>query len=232
MFTVMPKSGATQVSNAASIIFDDPPATNTPTWTNSIDGGAPSSHVLPLAASSNLPTIAVSWTADNSPPDLRDFTIYVSQDNGPYWAWRLNTTATNDTLAPPRDHKLHGYRLYSVARDVNGNVEAAPASPDATTQSTTAVGDRMATGLSLEGARPNPAIGALSVAFTLPSKEAATLELIDIAGRRLARKDVGLLGPGSHLVALSPSPTPRAGLYFLRLTQGGRVLHARVAMIR
>ena len=85
--------------------------------------------------------------------------------------------------------------------------------------------------LALAGARPNPTTGPIQVWLTLPSRERATLDLLDVAGRRVARREVGQLGPGTHLVTLTPSPTPRAGLYFLRLTQGDRELKGRVAVI-
>jgi hypothetical protein len=145
--------------------------------------------------------------------------------------WRLNTPATADTLVPPGDHHLHHYAFYSVARDLSGNIEAAPGAPDAATQSRTAVGDAGPWRLGLEGARPNPALGPVRVWFTLPSREPATLEMMDIAGRRLLRRDVGALGPGSHDVTLATEPM-RPGLYFLRLVQGSRSLNTRVVVVR
>jgi len=66
--------------------------------------------------------------------------------------------------------------------------------------------------------------------FTLPSRERAVLEVMDIAGRRVLRREVGSLGPGRHLVDLSAS-LRAPGLYFLRLAQGGQLLRARVAVI-
>ncbi len=46
---------------------------------------------------------------------------------------------------------------------------------------------------SLDGLAPNPALGDLTVAFTLPSSVAATLELFDVAGRRMfTRRLTGL----------------------------------------
>jgi hypothetical protein len=51
-------------------------------------------------------------------------------------------------------------------------------------------------------------------------------------GRRVFRREVGALGPGPHMVPIAAQPTLRAGLYFLRLSQGPQVLHARVALIR
>jgi hypothetical protein len=174
----------------------------------------------------------VAWTVDAATPDLRDFTIYVAEDGGPYRVWRLNTPATNDTLAPPKDHKFHTYTFYSVARDQIGNIEAPPTSADATTQSTTGVGELGALRLALAGTWPNPAVGELRVQLTLVGRDQATLELLDVAGRRIARREVGSLGAGSHVVVVTPLLPLHPGLYFLRLTQGEHLLRARVAAVR
>ena len=85
--------------------------------------------------------------------------------------------------------------------------------------------------LALEGARPNPAVGALFVAFTLPDAGAARLELYDLAGRRLATRDVGARGAGRHVVRLDDGALA-PGLYWTALTQGVRTLRARVAVVR
>src|SRR5258706_4643383 len=84
--------------------------------------------------------------------------------------------------------------------------------------------------LALEGLRPNPAVGELAAAFTLPSVSPARLELLDVAGRMWLAREVGDLGVGSHLVRLGR--TVPAGLYWLRLTQGGCSLFARGAVLR
>lgn len=86
--------------------------------------------------------------------------------------------------------------------------------------------------LRLEGFRPNPADGRPSVAFTLPEHEPAVLELFDIAGRRVAMRAVGHLGPGEHAVPLGGDARLRAGVYVIRLVQRGRILVARGVVIR
>jgi len=86
--------------------------------------------------------------------------------------------------------------------------------------------------LALAGARPNPAVGgALTVAFTLPSAEAANLELIDVSGRRLVARDVGSLGPGAHSVNLAEGTRIPPGIYLLRLSEAGERLTSRVAVL-
>src|SRR5262249_17234878 len=49
--------------------------------------------------------------------------------------------------------------------------------------------------VALEGARPNPVVGPLGVAFTLPSAAPATLELLDVAGTQVQAREVGSPSP-------------------------------------
>ena len=86
--------------------------------------------------------------------------------------------------------------------------------------------------LALEGLRPNPAVREITVAFTLPSAAPATLELLDLAGRRVRGREVGSLGAGRHALRLDEGPQPAPGVYWLRLTQDGRTLTTRGVVVR
>ena len=86
--------------------------------------------------------------------------------------------------------------------------------------------------LALEGLRPNPAVGELQVWFTLPDAKSATLELLDVSGRRVLAREVGALGAGRHTVRLDQGARVPPGLYWMRLRQGARTLLARGAVIR
>jgi hypothetical protein len=81
--------------------------------------------------------------------------------------------------------------------------------------------------LSLEGFVPNPSIREATIAFTLPSSGKAILEVVDVAGRRVFRRDVGSLGPGRHVMKLDGSDRFRPGVYLINLSRDGRVVHAR-----
>jgi hypothetical protein len=84
----------------------------------------------------------------------------------------------------------------------------------------------------LEGARPNPARSdRLRVGFSLPGAAPATLELFDAAGRRIARRAVGALGAGRHVVELAEGRRLPPGVFVVRLAQGGSVSAARVAVL-
>jgi hypothetical protein len=87
--------------------------------------------------------------------------------------------------------------------------------------------------LSLDPVRPNPARGStLTVHFTLPTGTAASLELHDVAGRRIATREVGSLGSGQHTLDLSAGQHLAPGVYLVRLTQGANTRTTRVAVLR
>ena len=85
----------------------------------------------------------------------------------------------------------------------------------------------------LEGVRRNPGQGqGLAVQFALPSAESAKLAMYDIAGRRIAASDVGVLGPGRHTVNLAAGGRLVPGVYAVRLTQGAKTQAIRVAVLK
>ncbi len=86
----------------------------------------------------------------------------------------------------------------------------------------------------LEPVRPNPARSgsALTVRFALAGDAPAALELLDVAGRRVAAREVGSLGAGPHALDLGEGARLAPGLYLVRLTQGANARVTRVAVIR
>jgi len=78
----------------------------------------------------------------------------------------------------------------------------------------------------------NPARQDLSVSFTLPSAEAATLQLLDVRGRLVESSEVGQLGLGRHTITLGSSKRISSGIYLVRLAQGSRTTSAKIAFLR
>jgi hypothetical protein len=83
----------------------------------------------------------------------------------------------------------------------------------------------------LRGARPNPSVDRVSFAFSLTDNSPATLELVDLVGRRVFSRAVGTLGAGFHVVPMDRGNLP-IGIYAVRLTQHGRTLSSKVTVIR
>ncbi len=85
-------------------------------------------------------------------------------------------------------------------------------------------------------AEPNPAAGAATLRFVLPSEANATLEVLDLAGRRVASVWSGTRTAGEHRVRWDGRDANgrecAPGLYVVRLTAGGRVASARLLRIR
>lgn len=79
---------------------------------------------------------------------------------------------------------------------------------------------------------PNPSRGAFGAWITLPTRDAAVLEVYDTSGRLTARHDVGALGAGRHFVGLEGAKAMAPGLYFLRLRGAGGSAQARAVVLR
>jgi hypothetical protein len=78
-------------------------------------------------------------------------------------------------------------------------------------------------------AMPNPASGrSVLLRLSVPALGPARVELIDLAGRRIARRDVD--ATGEQQIALSAGRRITPGLYFARVTQGARTRTARVVI--
>src|SRR5262249_23185599 len=74
----------------------------------------------------------------------------------------------------------------------------------------------------------NPATGRVTTTFSLPTSAPAELSVFDVAGRSVVKQEIQNRS-GSQSVSLGALPT---GLYVVRLSQSGRSLSQRVAVIQ
>ncbi len=119
------------------------------------------------------------------------------------------------------------YKLAAV--DVNGNVSSFVL---LTPSGTVSVEGGGPVEFALKGAQPNPSHGDhANVWFTLASASSARLELVDVSGRRVATREVGALGVGTHQVDLAEGLRLPAGIYMVRLSQGANVRVSRMVVL-
>jgi hypothetical protein len=214
LFGVKPRpelASGTAVTNQATVVFDANPPIATPLWVNTIDIAKPSSQVS-LPASS-CETFTVPWSGIDADSGVAAYTVFVSDNGGPFVPFVSDTPATSAIFPGQFGHT---YRFYSVATDNVGNVESVPAAPDATTTVDTALA-LSATSQSfsaLGGSGGVDVIGPASCGWDVAS-HAAFLTVTS-----------GATGAGngtvSFTVAPNGTPAPRAGT----LTIAGRTFTA------
>lgn len=84
----------------------------------------------------------------------------------------------------------------------------------------------------LRGLMPNPSAGDAVVRLSLASDEPGALELYDVGGRLVSSREVGSLGAGSHELRLGERGRLAAGVYTVRLWQGGLAATTRAVVVR
>lgn len=136
---------------------------------------------------------------------------------------RFRFTAQDTGAGSVTEAALDDFMIYDVESDATD----APA-----------VGVAGAGEMLLSGAFPNPVVGGAgaAVALSLPERGRVTARIFDVAGRRIATVEDGVLPAGRHRIewdARGPdgSLVP-SGVYFLRLEAEGRSLARKVHVIR
>lgn len=153
---------------------------------------------------------ATRGVAISTATDLQFFPVIARDDSGgAIISWQDNREGTTD---------IYAQRIRS-----NGQL----GSP------TVGVSNEADVSFSLEAVHPNPARGTrLSVRFSLPRPGSTSLELLDVAGRRVAGRELDVLGAGRHTLELNVGTPVAPGLYLVRLRQGTNERLMRVAMLK
>src|SRR5215469_6727264 len=90
----------------------------------------PTSHVSALPAVEYSASFTVQWLgSDFGGPGIKNYTIYVSDNGGPFTAW-VTTTATQSLFTGASGHT---YGFYSIAQDSAGTLEVSKSAAEATT---------------------------------------------------------------------------------------------------
>ena len=84
----------------------------------------------------------------------------------------------------------------------------------------------------LRGMQPNPGRPGSVIRFALADGTPASLDLLDVAGRKVWSREVGALGAGEHSVRIADGAQLPPGVYLARLEQGARIATAHVVIVR
>jgi hydroxypyruvate reductase len=112
---------------------------------------------------------------------------------------------------------VHALILSDVLGDDLSVIASGPTVPDATT-----CADALAVLRRYRIDLPQALIAAL---------EAGTLELLDVSGRRVTRRQLGARGQGRYELVLGAGRRLQSGIYFIRLVQGDRIATRRVSVL-
>jgi hypothetical protein len=83
-----------------------------------------------LPATQNSASFNVQWSGTDSGSGISNYTIYISDNGGPFTPWLTQTTATQAMFASAANHS---YSFFSLARDLVGNNEPLKSMAEATT---------------------------------------------------------------------------------------------------
>lgn len=133
LFSIEPKQpliAGTEIRNSARIIFDLNAPIDTNEWLNTIDNSKPVSSVSPLSAQQSSNVFTIDWSGTDTGSGIKDYTVYVSEDGGPFEPIEVYSLVTSLSFSGEYDTT---YSFYTIARDKAGNVEGAKIVGDATT---------------------------------------------------------------------------------------------------
>jgi hypothetical protein len=114
-FTVKLKPGlaeGTQVRNRARIVFDANAPIDTPEWLDTTDDTRPTSQVQALASTQSSTSFNVNWAGTDAGSGVAGYTVYFSENGGPFEVWADNQTATSANF---NGQPNTTYGFYSIA---------------------------------------------------------------------------------------------------------------------
>jgi hypothetical protein len=171
-------------------------------------------------------THAIQWSKG---PGVVSVNVDVSRDGGVKWqtiaTQRTGTSFDWTVTDPPSTAGQARVRIYDPAVSrADTSDQGFTISPDIRLDvPNDATRNRLAIAVA------NPIRGAVRIRFALPRARPASLELMDVSGRRLVARAVGDLGAGSHTLDLARGL--RAGIYLVRLSQGDERITSKVAVL-
>jgi hypothetical protein len=183
------------------------------------------------------------YSVDNIPPEAPQNVTMTAQSQQVHIVWSPNHDAdlelyrvhrgssagfvpsSDNLIASVEDAEYIGeftsqlyYKLIAVDKHGNGSSAAL-----ASLGSPTGMPGPAAFIFALDGVTPHPArSGSFGIRFRLADRAPATLEIMDVSGRKVIETRVDRLGPGEHVFDVDRVQRLPAGVYLVRLSSGAR----------
>lgn len=182
---------------------------------------------VPFGSGSCTKTTSATWSDAGANPNGVSFTEQLTSVPSGLRRWRARTLVAPfnvtkpDITAPP--HPKHGpwRRMHGQLAEADLRVTAATVGVEIRHDAASFAIERLV----------NPTRGRIEFSVVLPGDGAAKAELFDLAGRRWLSRELPVWGPSSTEFRWDEGRNLPAGIYMLRVTQGGRAATARVVVL-
>jgi hypothetical protein len=203
----------------------------------SIDNLAPAPPLV-LTAERIGRQVLLAWRpSGENEGDFRDYTIYRSTSPGvpPTPIFFFSSSGDTNTVDPSPPIGTGYYIVTAV--DVHGN-QSAPSNEAETESGITGVWDGRATPaqLTVLGNAPNPFAGTTKFVVGLPRASDVTVDVFDVAGRRVGRRTFSDVALGWQTLTFdgraSDGRSLASGVYFYRVTAGAETQTRKMVIQR
>lgn len=200
---------------------------------HSVDNLAPLAPFL-LTAQRVGADVHLNWNRAVA-PDLRDYAIYRATASGVTPAPIHFLSSAEDTLAVDANAPSTALYYIVTAFDVHTN-QSAP-SNEANVGGSTGIGDAPAlTALTVLGNYPNPFAIATELEIGLPAPSDISIDVFDVAGRRVSEVEVRGARAGWQRIPFSgrgrDGSALASGVYFYRVTASGTTITRKMVITR
>lgn len=204
----------------------------------SVDDLAPPAPLALTASRIGGDLVSLHWNGGDGAPDLGDYVVYRGSSSGVETTPVFYLTAAVDTsvIDSSAVSSLEFYYLVT-ARDVHGN-ESDPSNEAMVDGAATGVDNRppAISALQLLPNSPNPFTMSTEIRFGLPAAASVTIDVFDVAGRRVSTLRAGERGEGWQSVRFDGRDTTGralpSGLYLYRVSAGPHVRTGKLVIAR
>jgi C1A family cysteine protease len=182
--------------------------------------------------------VEITWNATDN-VGVTTIDILRSYDSGATYPEEVATGETNDGsfLWTVPDSASTASRIRVVARDAAGLAWYDDSDADFTVETDTGIDDGVVEPkLALFQNVPNPFSPTTRIVYSIPQPAHVTLDVYDVAGRRVARLVDGNRPAGTHRIAWDGTTVDggraASGVYFYRLRADGSEIDRRMMLIR